>query len=185
MLRTDTVAELRAQTASAHAALEDSDFILPATVSRERYARLVGAMFSFHVAIEREFRRFERDLARRGLSPAERYKAPLLHRESNELMSPRVDEPLLEFGSVAHAAGGMYVMEGSTLGGTIIAKSVRRNLDHVSAYYGCYGEQTARRWSDTTRALNAFAWHDGEIAAMVAGATATFQALHEHLARVM
>lgn len=174
---------LRAHTALAHAALESSDLVLPATTERTRYARLVGAMLSFHTAIERELGRFERDLAVRGLPLKDRYKSDLLRRESEELDSPQFAEPRIRFGSVAHAAGALYVTEGSTLGGRLIAKAVHKHLDHVSSYYGCYGAETAHRWRVTGDALNDFARHDGDVSAMVAGANATFAGLRDHLQR--
>lgn len=179
----EPLAELRSHTALAHAALEDSDLVLPATTERTRYARLIGAMLSFHTSIEREFRRFERDLAARGLPMSDRYKSELLGRESEELRSPQVAEPRVAFASVAQAAGAVYVMEGSTLGGMLIARSVQQHLDHASRYYGCYGADTGRRWRITSDALNTFARHDGDVHAMVAGANATFAVLRAHLQR--
>lgn len=182
MGNSDALSALRRHTATAHADLERSDFILPSTKNRTTYARLIGAMLSFQTAIEQEFRRFEAVLAARGLHMKERYKADLLHAESLDLDSPCVDRPVLRFPSVSHAAGGVYVMEGSTLGGTVIAKSILTHLNHVSRYYGCYGRDTHQRWRSTSQLLNEFAENDREVAAMVGGAVATFSALRRHLA---
>lgn len=172
---------LRERTARAHAALETSDLVMPSTLDRTRYAGLIGAMLSFHTAIEREFTRFEDQLSYRGVRMHDRYKAALLSEESTHLASPSFDEPNLRFDSVAQAAGGVYVMEGSTLGGTLIAKSVLAHLEVVSRYYGCYGESTARRWRATSEELNGFARHSDDIDAMIAGANLTFSTLHRHL----
>ena len=51
----------------------------------------------------------------------------------------------------AEALGILYVMEGSTLGGNIIAKSLAKNptFDGVSFhYFGFYGEKTGSLWKN-------------------------------------
>ena len=175
------VAILRENTKSAHEQLERSDFIMPSTEQLPRYSMLIGAMLSFHRAIEREFRRFEHELNGRGFEMNGRYKTTLLEAESNALESPAVDEPLLHFATAAHAAGGVYVMEGSTLGGTLIARSVNRHLGLQSRYYGCYGSETAQRWRATSQLLDAFPSTSRDISAMVHGANLTFATLRRHL----
>lgn len=156
---------------------------MPATRDRARYGKLIGAMLSFHLAAERELRRFETEFSSRGLSMEGRYKAELLRLESRDLKSPSVTEPLIAFASAAHAAGSVYVMEGSTLGGLVIAKSVHTHLAHRSRYYGCYGGETAQRWRSTSKQLDGFTRDAGDMQAMVSGANMTFAALHAHLAR--
>ena len=46
--------------------------------------------------------------------------------------------------------GSMYVIEGSTLGGAVIAQAVERNLGLSAgtgcAYFRSYGRETARMW---------------------------------------
>ena len=175
------VAELRARTADAHAKLEHSAFVMPSTRRRASYARLIGAMLSFHEAIEREFMRFEEAFVERGIVMEGRYKAHLLRGESAQLSSPAVDEPVLHYAAAANAVGALYVMEGSTLGGTLIARSVETHLQHSSRYYGCHGCATASRWRETTAQLDAFPLDEREREQMCDGANSTFFALFEHL----
>ncbi len=51
----------------------------------------------------------------------------------------------------AEAFGAMYVMEGSTLGGNVIAKQLKRNPEFENLefnYFGIYGENTGRLWQE-------------------------------------
>ena len=139
-------------------------------------------MLSFHLAIEREFARFADEFAVRGLPLQGRYKAHLLRQESTRLGSRAVALPALAFQTAAHAAGAVYVVEGSTLGGLQIARSLEKHLQFTSRYYGCYGAQTASRWREITGALEMFPQGDAEREAMCDGAKMTFDALYEHLA---
>lgn len=181
----DAVDELRMTTRVAHEALERADLILPATRDRERYALLVGGMLSFHLAVERELRRHDETLRRRGVTTAGCYRAEPLRAESRRLGSPSCPEPAFGLTSAAHAVGALYVLEGSTLGGTVIGASLQRHLGLSSSYYGVHGSRTKARWTNTCRQINRFAPSDAERAAMRDGAIATFGALHAHLEAIL
>lgn len=57
--------------------------------------------------------------------------------------APSLPEPLT---SRADALGSMYVLEGSTLGGQIIARRVRSSLQFEPCYHLSYGNETGRMW---------------------------------------
>lgn len=85
----------------------------------------------------------------------------------------------------ADALGSMYVIEGSTLGGSIIAAQVERRLG-LSRHNGClyfsgYGEHTNKMWSDFGRYMRLSVTH-AERAAAVRGARNTFNLLQLWLA---
>lgn len=74
--------------------------------------------------------------------------------------------------SLAERLGCMYVMEGSTLGGLIIAKQLQRCLpghaQSASRYFTSYGSDTARNWHEFRRHMDDAllgAEHDEAIAA--------------------
>lgn len=177
------VAEMRERTARAHAALEASDLVMPATRNRARYAQLIGAMLSFHRCIEAQFRTFETAMRSRGVEMNGRYKAHLLEAESIVVCGHAASEPEVTFASAHEAMGGLYVMEGSTLGGMLIARSVSGHLAIESRYYGCYGEATALQWREMKAQLDAAPATREERDAMCRGAEATFMALRAHLER--
>lgn len=51
----------------------------------------------------------------------------------------------------AEAFGALYVMEGSTLGGNVIAKQLKKNPEFENVdfnYFGVYGENTGSYWQE-------------------------------------
>ena len=82
--------------------------------------------------------------------------------------------------TLAEAYGCAYVLEGSTLGGVVLAPIVEQSLgrDTPTAYLRLRAESTGRNWQAWLRTLNAFgeaATHD-EIEASCDMACATFEA---------
>ena len=65
--------------------------------------------------------------------------------------TPRLDglpcprEPFA-FATAAEALGSMYVVEGSMLGGKLIARHVVTTIGHVPAYHDAYGARTGAMW---------------------------------------
>ena len=74
--------------------------------------------------------------------------------------------------------GAMYVMEGSTLGGQLIARHVERVLGlsagQGDAYFRGHNEQTGRLWKEFCTMLQAKV-PDSETDAVIAGAKAMFR----------
>jgi heme oxygenase len=57
----------------------------------------------------------------------------------------------------AEAFGALYVMEGSTLGGNVIAKQLKKNPEFVDTefnYFGIYGENTGTLWQEFKQILD-------------------------------
>ena len=65
----------------------------------------------------------------------------------------------IELGSLAAVFGSMYVLEGSALGGQLIARQARETLGFGpasgAAYFNGFGHETAARWSDFRGRLEA------------------------------
>lgn len=83
---------------------------------------------------------------------------------------------LPEVDSVPRALGAMYVMEGSTLGGRMIAKMLLKNSnislsqDQIRFFNG-YGEETGPKWIGFQKVLNQYKNQEGQL---VASANQTF-----------
>ena len=84
----------------------------------------------------------------------------------------------------AAAFGAMYVIEGSTLGGTIIARRIRDalGLDETTgcAYFRSYGRATGAMWTAFRRKLQCLSSPSFDDAA-VASAHRTFAAMQSWL----
>jgi heme oxygenase len=78
----------------------------------------------------------------------------------------------------------MYVVEGSTLGGRLIARQVERGLglgsNNGCSYFQCYGEQVGPMWKAFgTTLLARCGWQDERV--VVTAARRTFDILHSWL----
>ncbi len=84
----------------------------------------------------------------------------------------------------AEAFGALYVLEGSTLGGQVIAKHIGRQLGLTAEcgcrYYAAHGRETGAMWKAFRQRLAEEATR-GEADAIVISATATFDAMRHWL----
>lgn len=182
---------LRAATDPCHRRLEARlDLLAPmpdAEAGRRRFAEILGAFLGFHAA-------WEPALAE--ALPAEdawlrsRRRGPLIAQDlvalgvSEEAIAalPACPDAASLCADAAHAWGTLYVLEGSTLGGRVIAR-------HLAGapwcppgglrYFDPYGADAGRRWKDTVERLERLPPADWDDA--VDGAVATFARLIEWL----
>ncbi len=74
----------------------------------------------------------------------------------NTILAPIEDIPAIT--TYYQALGAMYVFEGSTLGGNVISKILKNNLNKQGpegfSFYNGYGEHTHAMWGAFTKALN-------------------------------
>ena len=184
---TDLLSRLRAETAAAHARLERELDLLSREVDRQRMLTVLERFHGFHAVWEGAMRRssvgafFEPrsrmtsladDLSRLGLTP-ERISALPLCAAAAPLAATR-----------EAAVGSLYVMEGSTLGGQVIGRALADRDWAPPAgfrYFQPYGAHTGEMWRgfrDWAQTTTPQAGHD----AVVAGAVATFETLHDWMA---
>lgn len=119
-----------------------------------------------------------------GLRP--KYPALLRELRAHALPIPPAGEPL-SVPDLSAALGGLYVLEGATLGGRVIARHLRRHLGDVIPEGGLldfHGEATSAVWKGFGAALDALA-ADGLIDSdrTVAGALQAFDRVYACLAR--
>lgn len=192
---------LRQATAEAHAAVERLPIMVWLTspaVTRDGYRQYLHALVGLYATLETAF---YRDLdatlcAQLGVRP----KLPALLRDLAELDlaegraddAPRPEKATLPDDAaprdLSACVGGLYVLEGATLGGRTIARQLRRILgDQLGAarLLDFHGEQTATAWKRFSSALDALA-ATGTLRpeATIAGALETFGQVHANLARI-
>ena len=82
--------------------------------------------------------------------------------------------------------GAMYVIEGSTLGGQVIARHIETRLELRTgignAFFSGYGEQTGRMWRDFCKVLESHVPEDRSDA-VISGAKAMFTCFREWMLR--
>jgi len=164
----------------------DVETLLPTswgTLGRDRYAAYLGRMAGFHLPLEA--RLFERhDWTALGLpDAAARRRAPLLRADLAALAVDVATLPyateLPDVGDVAGALGVLYVLEGSTLGGQVLAREVSRGAIGVpTSFLHGAGEAAGARWTAFCRFAEALAARDARILSRApAAAVETFEAL--------
>jgi heme oxygenase (biliverdin-IX-beta and delta-forming) len=106
--------------------------------------------------------------------------------EANGLAPPPLDLPLASAPDLATALGALYVLEGSSLGGRVIARHLRRHLGDPlpgEHFFQFHADQAATDWKTFGGALQDLA-AAGRInpEAVITAACAVFQTIYETLA---
>lgn len=182
---------LREQIQPFHERLEASADISSALASRSHYRELLQSFYGFHAPLEPALRAFP-EWHEIGFSLADREKVPLLRQDvldlgmtGEEIAALAVCSPCIgSSDGFARALGCAYVVEGSTLGGQVIARELAAigvTPLHGGRYFASYGPAVGRMWADFRRMLErqSESLDRDEIAA---GAMETFTALERWLA---
>lgn len=184
----DIMARLKRETASLHAELDA--MVAPLLSQRTRYRTLLAGLRDAYGVIEHELARHTVQLARAGYDLTERTK---LHSLDDDLAALGASEPAATCASytladASTAFGAVYVVEGASLGGQLIARQVMPALA-LSPECGCrfftgYGADTGERWRETRDAIGAHLATTTERDAaheMIAGARMTFSLISASL----
>lgn len=177
---------LKAATASAHARLERSVGVFERAATPERYVGLLARFYGIYAPLEACLAATA-DWPALGYDFAARCKTPLLERDLLALPGaegrlPRLPRcgALPDVSTLPRALGCLYVVEGSTLGGQVIARELLRrhgiSPERGAAFFTSYAAAVGPRWrafKGWTETL-ARAMSDNEQAAMIAAATETF-----------
>ncbi|GAB3588629.1 biliverdin-producing heme oxygenase [Hymenobacter daeguensis] len=172
---------LRLETRPYHDAVEANAFntaLTAGTVTQAETAQFLARMYGFMQPYEVALR-----LHAAGFGPAwqlaQRYRAPLILEDLAHLGFP-AEPPLCNtmppLGTRAQLLGAMYVMEGSTLGGQVIARQLDKAGISAHAFFTGRAERTGPLWKSFCQLLGEAAT-DADQAAIVASAILTFQTL--------
>ncbi|MCG7393760.1 biliverdin-producing heme oxygenase [Microvirga sp. ACRRW] len=178
---------LKIETRPAHDRIELAMDLDRRIASRDGYRNLLIRFYGFHSAWER---------AASGIAPDKaffesRCKATLLAKDlsvlgltEDEIIRLPQCDPLMPLPSPAAVLGSMYVVEGSTLGGAIIAREVKRKLglcpETGCAYFKSYGSDIAVMWKQFgAKLLEASSSEADDV--IVETAQKTFDVMHDWL----
>ena len=189
---------LRNATQVAHLELERALPLMHKDLSLHSYTELLLRFHSLYAPLERRFTSQASALATLGIDLSARRKSDWLLADLRTLRagapSPACERAaaLPSVDNVWQAMGCLYVTEGATLGGQIIARHLRRrfNLEAQSGarFFASYGGQTGRMWRQYLAALTrcdisgAASQGDVAISQLVAAAAALFATFRAHLA---
>lgn len=170
---------LQRETLDLHREVEALMPVMNESLSEREYARLLRRLLPLVTALEEQL---SASALPAELTWNERRKAHLLAQDLAALgEGPGEGVPVApapEIGSVAGAFGALYVLEGSTLGGQLISRHLRRTLglspERGSAYFSGYGPQTGPRWRSFGAVLEASV-PPSDAPEVLAGARQTFE----------
>jgi len=175
------MARLKRETAQLHALLDK--MVEPMLADVARYRRLLAGLRDAYGLFERELRRHAPLLAEAGYDVARRSKLGWLDDDLHflDVRGPASIPVGYLLPNATAAFGAIYVIEGATLGGQVIARQVIPALA-LSRERGCrfftgYGVDTGDRWRETRESIAAhLAAIDASEAAnaMIAAAKNTF-----------
>lgn len=145
---------LKIETSPAHERIERAFDLQSRIQSLSAYRDVLARLYGYHAVWEPR--------AEAALADAEffrrRRKTELLAKDLRALGMSKADigavqlcRSVLPMETPVEVFGSMYVIEGSTLGGAIIARQVERDLgldrDTGCGYFLCYGREVGQMWS--------------------------------------
>jgi heme oxygenase len=179
---------LRRATAETHHAVERLPLmarLTSPTVTRDDYLDYLHALAEVYAALEGSLlaaldEEIRNDLGVKPKLPAILYDLV----EQGQLHVPRASTQVAAAGSGA-ALGGLYVLEGATLGGRVIAKHLRRCLGPAlgsAGFLDFHGEQASAAWKRFASILDSLPAHGRmDPAGAVSGACETFALVYRLL----
>lgn len=175
---------LRTGTADEHQDVERTLDLLDPALGRERLAEVLGRMHGFWVAAEAGLDRWAdgSPVDADAVDWSRRRRAALFAVDLRSLdATPAADGPSLPpVTDTDRALGRLYVLEGSTLGGTFIDRHLA-SLPHLAGVriraFSPYGGDTGAMWAAFRRVARERVAAGGNADAMVDSARHTFRAL--------
>jgi heme oxygenase len=162
--------------------------LLDAGLDEARYAAYLRAMLGLVAPLEAAL---DRVPGLRAVWPdlEQRHKTHLLRADLQDLPAAdgrevaAADALLPALATVGAALGVGYVLEGSTLGGAVLARGVKERLGGVpTRYFECYGDALGPRWRSFLGYLEGASLPAEGNAAIVTAAVETFAAVEARFA---
>lgn len=184
---TDFLQELKSATAVAHTALEDTPLskkLLDPHISVNDYREYLEKMYSLNLFTEQQV---APALAHLLPDLSERTKISWLQKDLQSLGSVLPDTSTyndVRLENVAEQMGWFYVVEGSTLGGRVIIKSLQRHLspdifESATQFFNGYGELTGKNWKSFLTILDRFAQSLSIRRSVIVGANKAFSQIQK------
>jgi heme oxygenase (biliverdin-IX-beta and delta-forming) len=183
---------LKTETRPYHDRIEEVGFstqIMSGQLTLEEYKMLVINNYRIHKLVEDTLEQNPQVKNLEGLEFDSRKKTAALAKDLVQLgLNPAdytTDGITLDLSDFHTAMGVYYVLEGSTLGGSVIARQLAKNEQIAAAgvtefnFYGCYGDMVGPRWKAFQQVLINVATDTTAEDKMVAGASAAFNAMTE------
>ncbi|MDB6080205.1 MAG: biliverdin-producing heme oxygenase [Akkermansiaceae bacterium] len=180
--------DLRQATTAAHRRLDENPLVAglaAGTLSEADYARMLSAYLAFYQAWEEQMKANFPDLVE--LAGPERFlKTHWLLKDLTALGSPadpRISGSPATPSNRARAAGSLYVVEGSTIGGMHLSRSGKLPA-HAHRFFEGYGAETMPKWKALIELLEALLPDEESRREAAEEASATFAWFQHRLAQI-
>ena len=177
--------KIRAATNEQHQALEQTMFPFILRVSNQAdYARLLRIFYGFYKPLQDAI---DLHLYKGDFPDYPERRRPSWILDDLQALGERLDNIILMentsfLHSNAHAIGAMYVMEGSTLGGKVICKTIRDNLVWKESggfsFFSGYGSATGVKWKSFLDVLDQYS-DTAEENEIITAANEVFKRFHQ------
>ena len=152
---------LKEKTATYHTEIEsklESNKLFDGTFSDENYYKMLQVNHLFLKVYEQNIVHYLSDKDIENLASTNFQKLPLIEKDLIELNLAQLNtNTSVTINNRAEAFGALYVIEGSMLGGNVIAKTLKKypNLEHKNFnYFGHYGENLGVSWKAFVHYIN-------------------------------
>ncbi|MGE6396430.1 biliverdin-producing heme oxygenase [Chryseobacterium scophthalmum] len=152
---------LKKNTAEYHDAAEklfNSEKIFNKTFTLEDYKKIINTNYLMLLHSENKIFNNLSERFSEKLQLDQRVKLPLIEKDLSSLaLENQIASQDFELANEHEALGAMYVIEGSTLGGNVIAKQLSKTegFDDVTFnFFGCYQENTGSMWKNFKEVLD-------------------------------
>ena len=179
--------QVRRETSELHRDIEEATDLPGSVASREDYVRLISQLHAFHLAVEGQLADplLEQGWLEVGIVLLAHRRSHLLARDLSDLgVAPKetaVGLPRLT--GLGEALGCLYVVEGSALGGRVLAPAFRTVLGDVpTGFFDSDERMHPHPWRSVLVSLGTFEAAGGRAEDVVTGAQRTFRAFGMHLA---
>lgn len=169
---------LRSATQALHERVEQQVDLTTTHATRERYVWFLSKLLGFH----HSFEPLALAAVRANGCDAVIAKAPLLAADLTLLGAPQpTSAPEAELPSLVHALGAAYVLEGATLGGRVLCRSLAAQewfaAIGVHHYLSAFERTSGAGWNKFMLVVENYAQDERTSAAVVDGAIHTFARL--------
>lgn len=174
--------KLKESTRHQHETVEGTVDVMSNMFKLEDYKRLISKFRAFYSAFEPTLPYAELKAA--GLDYDQRRKLHWLEADAKVLGLGEVEtfDDLPDVSSLPKAFGSLYVVEGSTLGGSVIARHLNQHLgltpENGGSFYASYGPMIGPMWKQFGEAVTAYAGDGENDDEIVAAAVETFDSIN-------
>ena len=185
---------LRAETSSAHEAIEQALALTDPTLTLIKYLHRIKQFYSFYKPLESRLLDLSREIYP-WLDIRNRQKIAFLEADLKSMGQAieNTGEPITmcpalpQLNNPAECFGCLYVLEGATLGGVVISKHILNTLgvtpETGGLFFNGYGQRTGEMWREFRVAMSVFDAQTHQQEQVIVAARATFDTLRHWCAR--